>query len=92
MVKKQKSTKLKGKWSNLLREPPKEPKPESSGAELDALGLLDEETTFKKVNFRRLLGEEERDYSLTAEDKLLKAAKVLERMVVQDLNTEVTFG
>ena len=91
-MKKQKPTKLKGKWGDALKEPPKAPIKEVKNEELDALSLLEEEEIPKKVNFRRLLGEEKRDTSISAVDKLLMASKVLERMVVQDSNTDITFG
>ena len=60
--------------------------------ELDALGLLTEEVIPKKVSFRRLLTEDKVEKPNNADERLLKSAKVLERMVIQDENMEVAFG
>ena len=63
---------------------------------LDELNLVEEEIVIpKKVNFRRLLAEgtdKAIDTKYKADQQLHKAAKVLERMVVQDANMDITFG
>ena len=82
------------KWGKMLT--PSSPTPISENnvqnEELDALGLLTEEVMPKKVSFRRLLTEDKVETPNNADERLLKSAKVLERMVIQDENMEVAFG
>ena len=82
------------KWGKMLTPSSTTPIPENNvqNAELDELGLLIEEVIPKKVNFRRLLAEDKVETHNDADERLLKSAKVLERMVIQDENMEVAFG
>ena len=81
-----------------LKGPKKAPKNIIPNEALDdALDLLEEEEVIpKKVNFRRLLvGESDTTTAKTkirADERLLRSAKVLERMVIQDANIDITFG
>ena len=82
------------KWGKKLN--PSSPKPDITvkNEELDELGLLAEEEVEvpKKVNFRRLLIEDKVKPPNNADERLLRSAKVLERMVIQDENIDVAFG
>ena len=82
------------KWGKMLAPSSPTPIPENNvqNEELDTLGLLTEEVIPKKVSFRRLLTEDKVETHNNADERLLKSAKVLERMVIQDENMEVAFG
>ena len=82
------------KWGKKLKPSSPSPIAENNvqNDELDELGLLTEEVIPKKVNFRRLLKEDNVETRNNADERLLKSAKVLERMVIQDENMEVAFG
>ena len=88
------------KWGKMLKPSSPAPNPENSDKalnsikdeELDELGLLTEEVIPKKVNFRRLLAEEKVESPNNPNERLLKSAKVLERMVIQDENIDLSFG
>ena len=97
---KPKTLKLNSKWGNKslkgLKAPIQSPKNIIQVEALDVLDLLEDDIIPKKVNFRRLLVEET-DTTITktktrADERLLKSAKVLERMVIQDANIDITFG
>ena len=87
-----KKSKTKPKW-NLSLIKNKKPTPSAMQSEIiqSALANLKESETTGPSKFKRLLKEEKVKTRL-AEKRLLRSAKVLERMVIQDENKDIAFG
>ena len=87
-----KKSKTKPKWNLSLKKNKKIP-PSAMQSEIiqSALGNLKDSETRGPSKFKRLLNEEKVKTRL-GEKRLLRSAKVLERMVIQDENRDITFG
>ena len=87
-----KKSKNKPKW-NLSLTKNKKPTPSTVQNEIiqGALANLKESETRRPSKFKRLL-KEEKVKSRLGEKRLLRSAKVLERMVIQDENKDIAFG
>ena len=71
------------------------PKTPSNGPQSEAQDLLDKLTCksfVKKTNYRRLLGEKKIDEAAVTNQRLLRKARILERMVTQDEYKEIALG
>ena len=89
---KQKTLKSNSKWGNMRKFSPKTP---SNGPQSEAQDLLDKLTCksfVKKTNYRRLLGEKKIDEAAVTNQRLLRKARILERMVTQDEYKEIALG
>ena len=87
-----KKSKTKPKW-NLSLKKNKKLTPSAMQSEIiqSALANLKENETTGPSKFKRLL-KEEKVKSRLGEKRLLRSAKVLERMVIQDENKDIAFG
>ena len=87
-----KKSKTKPKW-NLSLKKNKKIKPSAMQSEIiqNALGNLKDSGRRGPSKFKRLLKEEKVKTRL-GEKRLLRSAKVLERMVIQDENKDIAFG
>ena len=87
-----KKSKTKPKW-NLSLKKNKKMTPSAMQSEIiqTALGNLKDSETRGPSKFKRLLKEEKVKTRL-GEKRLLRSAKVLERMVIQDENKDIAFG
>ena len=87
-----KKSKTKPKW-NLSLKKNKKLTPSAMQSEIiqSALANLKDNETTGPSKFQRLL-KEEKVNSRLGEKRLLRSAKVLERMVIQDENKDIAFG
>ena len=87
-----KKSKTKPKW-NLSLKKNKKLTPSAMQSEIiqSALATLKDSETTGPSKFKRLL-KEEKVKSHLGEKRLLRSAKVLERMVIQDENKDIAFG
>ena len=87
-----KKSKTKPKW-NLSLKKNKKLTPSAMQSEIiqSALANLKDNETTGPLKFQRLL-KEEKVNSRLGEKRLLRSAKVLERMVIQDENKDIAFG
>ena len=87
-----KKSKTKPKW-NLSLKKNKKLTPSAMQSEIiqSALANLKDNETTGPSKFKRLL-KEEKVNSRLGEKRLLRSAKVLERMVIQDENKDIAFG
>ena len=87
-----KKSKTKPKW-NLSLKKNKKLTPSAMQSEIiqSALATLKDSETTGPSKFKRLLKEEKVKTRL-GEKRLLRSAKVLERMVIQDENKDIAFG
>ena len=87
-----KKSKTKPKW-NLSLKKNKKLTPSATQSEMNesALGNLIDSETRGPSKYKRLLKEEKVKTHL-GEKRLLRSAKVLERMVIQDENKDIAFG
>ena len=87
-----KKSKTKPKWNLSLKKNKKlTPSAMQSETIQSALANLKDNETIGPSKFKRLL-KEEKDKSRLGEKRLLRSAKVLERMVIQDENKDIAFG
>ena len=87
-----KKSKTKPKWNLSLKKNKKlTPSAMQSETIQSALANLKDNETTGPSKFKRLL-KEEKVKSHLGEKRLLRSAKVLERMVIQDENRDITFG
>lgn len=85
----------KSKWNNVRRVSPKDLDPSSYDQQKEAIDKLDTlkgNTYVRKPNFRRLLGGTQIDEVAAANQRLLRSARILERMVNQDADKEIALG
>ena len=87
-----KKSKTKPKWNLSLKKNKKlTPSAMQSETIQSALANLKDNETTGPSKFKRLL-KEEKVKSRLGEKRLLRSAKVLERMVIQDENKDIAFG
>lgn len=82
------------KWGNLLKGSKKQQPATALQSDIlqDTLSILKDSDTKKPSGFRRLLADENAVPKDTGDQRLLRSAKVLERMIIQDANIDIAFG